>query len=409
MHSSCKAEKEGKARCCFAFCNKLFKDNDFLRKHLISKHPTFAADLFLVEDEPFMRKRYEEEEISQRPLPPVEVESNGTIVRRSVKEIRDKYTHPPPPPSLPLQPIPFLPPPAMEMQGSFGMGPPQHYAGSNQQSYNPSFRRHSGGGGGRGGFPPYNQPPDTFSNGKGRAGGYKRSFEDSNRRDQWSPYPNNYEQASAHPVRGGGGTARGDDVVPPVTPDHPHPAGSGRGAGEGGRREEIAGPTPAPSTTAGTTPGSVPLRQYMEPRSADNNERRLFSYVDVDAPKVRDRDTLYSYCISHPRLVKVSMCSYSLTECICESQSSSLVTIVAYLSVNPHCIVLMCVYVHSRVQYIVELPCDFNILEIRPLTQTSSFLFILFFLLGQCCQHRLRSGNPTGEEEEAINWLGGST
>ena len=43
MINSCKTEKEGKARCCFVFCNKLFKDNDFLRKHLVSKHPNFAT------------------------------------------------------------------------------------------------------------------------------------------------------------------------------------------------------------------------------------------------------------------------------------------------------------------------------------------------------------------------------
>ena len=74
MESSCKIEKEDKARCCYQFCGKLFKDAAFLRKHLQSKHPSFATDVFLVEAEPFMRKRYEAEDISYRPLPPVEIE-----------------------------------------------------------------------------------------------------------------------------------------------------------------------------------------------------------------------------------------------------------------------------------------------------------------------------------------------
>lgn len=103
MESSCKIEKEEKARCCYQFCGKLFKDVVFLRKHLQSKHPSFATDVFLVEAEPYMRKRYETEDISFRPLPPVEVEVQGTIELKSVKEIRDKYL-------LPQPPIPMAPP-----------------------------------------------------------------------------------------------------------------------------------------------------------------------------------------------------------------------------------------------------------------------------------------------------------
>jgi hypothetical protein len=63
----------GKARCCFKYCNKLFKGLDFLRKHLVVKHETFAYDLLLKDSEPYMRNRYENEDISARPLPPIEV------------------------------------------------------------------------------------------------------------------------------------------------------------------------------------------------------------------------------------------------------------------------------------------------------------------------------------------------
>ena len=37
------------------------------------KHEGFAADLLLQDAEPFMRARYEAEDIASRPLPPIEV------------------------------------------------------------------------------------------------------------------------------------------------------------------------------------------------------------------------------------------------------------------------------------------------------------------------------------------------
>lgn len=79
-----------------------------------AKHPSFATDVFLNEAEPFMRARYEAEDISYRPLPPVEVEAHGSIELKSVKEIRDKYLAPPPLPLvhppllLPVLPIPYM-------------------------------------------------------------------------------------------------------------------------------------------------------------------------------------------------------------------------------------------------------------------------------------------------------------
>jgi hypothetical protein len=46
---------------------------DFLRKHLKTKHETFAFDMLLGVAEPFMRARYEAEDILARPLPLIQV------------------------------------------------------------------------------------------------------------------------------------------------------------------------------------------------------------------------------------------------------------------------------------------------------------------------------------------------
>ena len=44
-----------------------------MRKHLACKHETFAYDLLLQDSEPYMKVRYESEDIGSRPLPPIEV------------------------------------------------------------------------------------------------------------------------------------------------------------------------------------------------------------------------------------------------------------------------------------------------------------------------------------------------
>lgn len=51
----------------------LLQGFDYLRKHLQVKHDGFAAELLLQDAEPFMRARYEAEDIASRPLPPIEV------------------------------------------------------------------------------------------------------------------------------------------------------------------------------------------------------------------------------------------------------------------------------------------------------------------------------------------------
>ena len=88
----CKFEQDDKCRCCFSYCNKLFRQVQFLSKHLKMKHPEFGVEIFLQDAEPFMRKRYEAEDMSARPLPPVAVESFGiptsfTIAIREISRI----------------------------------------------------------------------------------------------------------------------------------------------------------------------------------------------------------------------------------------------------------------------------------------------------------------------------------
>lgn len=117
IKSRCKFEIDDKCRCCFPYCNKLFKAVSFLVKHMKTKHTEFGFEALLQDAEPFMRRRYEQEDMSARPLPPVEVESFHGIELRSVKDIVEKYMKSlfplPPPPSL------IAPPPP----GFVGSGP----------------------------------------------------------------------------------------------------------------------------------------------------------------------------------------------------------------------------------------------------------------------------------------------
>lgn len=169
----CKEEKEGKCRCCYRYCNKLFKGIDFLRKHLKSKHPDFAEDDFVAISAPFMRTRFEADDISARPLPPVYVETKGRAEVKSVKEILEKVMvassssaaavaassmmMPPPPPPLPA-----------------GMG---RMGGFDQQQQ--GFRHHAGGGGRGGGEfrkrghdPRDQRAAGMHSSGRGGGGGF---------------------------------------------------------------------------------------------------------------------------------------------------------------------------------------------------------------------------------------------
>lgn len=88
----CKRENEGKMRCCFESCAKLFKDINFLRKHLRAKHETFAFKALQNCSDPAMLARYEADALVDRPLPRVAIEAQGGVEYQSVKDILDKHS-----------------------------------------------------------------------------------------------------------------------------------------------------------------------------------------------------------------------------------------------------------------------------------------------------------------------------
>lgn len=131
VQSSLKPEKEGKCRCCYVSCNKLFKGPEFLAKHMRLKHEDFAAEQLLQDAKPFMRRRYEAEPMSARPLPPVEVEAHGRTELKSVKLILDKYM-------------------PQSAAGAAGAAPVPREHRDRDQAQQQSYPRRGGGGGGDG-------------------------------------------------------------------------------------------------------------------------------------------------------------------------------------------------------------------------------------------------------------------
>lgn len=70
-------DDDKRARCSFHFCHKLFKDKNFLRKHLLKKHKEFLrAEQAQLHDE-YMMKAWDEED--QRPVPPVLVDCGANF------------------------------------------------------------------------------------------------------------------------------------------------------------------------------------------------------------------------------------------------------------------------------------------------------------------------------------------
>jgi hypothetical protein len=65
-------DEDGRARCAFHFCRKLFKDKSFLKKHLIKKHSEFLKAEMAKCHDAFMMKAWDAQE--QRPVPPILVE-----------------------------------------------------------------------------------------------------------------------------------------------------------------------------------------------------------------------------------------------------------------------------------------------------------------------------------------------
>jgi hypothetical protein len=84
-------KEEGRVRCWFPNCSKLFKGAEFLCKHITSKHG--IQDLILHVCEPAMRKRYEDDKLLDRPLPMLAVEVvSGGVEFKFAKEIIEKHS-----------------------------------------------------------------------------------------------------------------------------------------------------------------------------------------------------------------------------------------------------------------------------------------------------------------------------
>ena len=69
-----------------------------------TKHENFALEALVKDAEPYMRSRYEAEDIRARPLPPVRVESQHGFdikpIREILERIRNNAQPIPPPPMM---------------------------------------------------------------------------------------------------------------------------------------------------------------------------------------------------------------------------------------------------------------------------------------------------------------------
>lgn len=85
-----KEGEEGKARCCFAACAKLFKNYDFLKKHLRTRHDLFGLTECLACSESYMKSRFNAQPLYLQPLPPIEVEGPQGIELKSYLDMHTK-------------------------------------------------------------------------------------------------------------------------------------------------------------------------------------------------------------------------------------------------------------------------------------------------------------------------------
>lgn len=83
----CLDEADGKARCSISYCKKLFKNKEFLKKHIKAKHPELALEKMVRVAEPYMRERYEKEHILQRNLPNIAIETKDGVELRQFKDV----------------------------------------------------------------------------------------------------------------------------------------------------------------------------------------------------------------------------------------------------------------------------------------------------------------------------------
>ncbi len=68
---------DGRARCSFHFCSKLFKDNNFLQNHLLKKHPEMLQAEMAKSHDLYMMNWWGKEEV--RPVPHVCIDCGPTF------------------------------------------------------------------------------------------------------------------------------------------------------------------------------------------------------------------------------------------------------------------------------------------------------------------------------------------
>lgn len=226
-----------KCRCCFKWCNKLFKGSSFLMKHLKTKHEGFGIAEIVKDAELFMRKRFEAEAIDARPLPPIELEAGNGVELKSVRAILDKYSS---------AVMPMMAPPTL------GPPPPPKFSFHQNNNFNNQRRQSFGGDDRR-----YDRQ-DNYR----YSGGGDREFRD---RESFS-----------------GRKRKSDDFREGSTKD---------------RRISVDSALPTSSTKQRFSEGG---------RNADNRtpgagERKMVTYIDVDAPKVRSNSNshLFPESLSH--------------------------------------------------------------------------------------------------------------
>jgi hypothetical protein len=199
VHSNSKIELNEKCRCMYPGCGKLFQNSVFIVKHVRLKHPGCADAELLMDAEPFMRRRFDEEDLTQRPLPPVEIDINNRLERKSVREVMDIFQKS-----------------KVAAVGSGGSGG-NFYRDLHQRPHFDRHNNHRSSGGGQGGFHHSGnrgRDNDRFQHNRFQHGNYRDrdSFGGGNVSRGYSNKRNrdSFEDASASV----GGSSAGADAVP---------------------------------------------------------------------------------------------------------------------------------------------------------------------------------------------------
>jgi hypothetical protein len=222
-NENCAFQPDGKARCGLTWCNKLFKGQDFLMKHIRNKHIDLALVRLVRVSEQYMKSRFLAENICTRPVGPIEVEVvGGGLEQKSIKEVYESANAR----LVDAGPIASVP----QMRNDRG-----GYRGS-RGSRGDSFRRDDFRADRRDSHP-RDRYDDQDRNDRRSSGDFGRHAPDDRR-----------EMEREHRPREDRGDEKRDD-----------------------RRRESA-------------PAS--FLEYVPPRAEDNNSRKLQSYADIDSPMV---------------------------------------------------------------------------------------------------------------------------